>query len=150
MKKSLAEIKDQLMGEELLTRVTQSKFKQGMEEMPVKKMMDQALHIKENLLPRIAKKQGNDSAEYNFFTEVYNSLLWSIVLCDRYESLERRYGTQKLYNLIAREHLELLEREVQRRGLVEEIEMTSGLDAMRRSIRFRAEELLRETKNTAI
>jgi hypothetical protein len=115
----------------------------GVENIPVKKMIDQALHIKENMLPRIEKKSGKDHADYIFFASVHRNLLYAIVLVDRYDTLQARFTREKVGRMLAVENVALLEAELEKYCTLENFFLSSGLDHVAKGIKTRAEGLLK-------
>jgi hypothetical protein len=133
---------DDLVNGETGTTMTK-KIAAGVADIPVKKMIDQAQFIHENLLPRVKKKGGEQSADYQFFKSVYDSLLWGIVMADRYESLERRFGQLKVFNALTQENVALLEQELQKYITLEEFFLSDSLNQVARNIKSRVEGLLK-------
>ena len=118
----------------------------GLSDVPVNQMIEQVLYIDENLLKRIEKKGGKESADYAFFAEVRRSLLWAIVLSDRYDSLNARYTSLKVQEMLCRENLELFARELQKFQTLEEIFLTNALDSVAQGVKNRVDGLLQRPK----
>lgn len=116
----------------------------GIKNIPVKRMIDQVNYLKNNLLPLVEKKSGKKSADYEFFKEVADSLLHSIVLCDRYESLSGRYTTLRVTHMITKEHLCLVEDELLKFETMEDLLYTDALNHVAAGIMSRAADLLKK------
>lgn len=137
-----AQLEDVANGE---TRgATTSKIADGINDIPVKKMIDQAQFLKENMLDRIKKKSGETSADYIFFKAVYDSLLWAIVVIDRYDALSGRYTRLKIFNQLTQENMAILDAELQKYITMEDFFLSDGLNIVARGIKARAEQLLKE------
>jgi len=119
------------------------KLAKGIDDIPVKKMMDQALHIRNELLPRIKKKQGETSADYIFFEGVANNLLYAILVADRYDELMGRFTRAKVMQQLQLENITVLERELQKYCALEDLFLSTGLDKIAEGIKARAVELLK-------
>src|SRR5580698_6742893 len=90
------------------------KAARAIEEIPVRKLYEQAMYIENDLLPRIEKRSGSTSADYQFFKEVFKSLLWSIAILDRFDKVCRSDTQNKLMNELMKERCALLETELQK------------------------------------
>lgn len=119
---------------------------QGMRDIPVVKFIEQALYLRNEMLPAIEKKKGKTSSEYTFFENVERSLLWAIMCVDRYENLSLRYYQQKVTMQVQHENLTILERELAKFQAVEDIFLTDALDRYAELVKARADGLLKGTK----
>lgn len=150
----LAAIKKKLLDQSFLEGVASGdvarkgdhKIAEGIADIPVKRMIDQALFLKENILPRIKSKAGDKAPDYIFFSGVYDSLLWAIVMADRYEYLEGRYVRLKCFEVLTRENMARMEAELQKYMTLEEFFLSTGLDKIAKGVKDRAEELLKQNK----
>lgn len=122
------------------------KTAQGMEDLGVKQMIDQAQFIKENLLPRVKKKQGEDSADYIFFKSVFDSLLRAVLLSDRFDTVQGQLLRAKIYNILSRDHIQLLEAELQKYTTLEDIFLSDSLNRYAKSVKTRVDALLKGGK----
>jgi len=127
-------------------KASNAKLAQGIRDIPVKKMMDQVLHIRNDLLPRIKKKNGETSGDYLFFEEVANHLLYAIMVADRYDELMGRFTRSKVMQQLQLENITVLERELQKYCLLEELFLTDGLNNIAEGVKRRAEALLKAKK----
>lgn len=116
----------------------------GLDEIPMHKMIEQVNYIDKNLLPAIKKKSGEKSPDYIFFTDVIKSLLWAVMLSDRFDMLDRRVGLLNMEKSILRDHLTIFERELTKYHAMEDIYLTDALDHYKRGVVKRAADLLDE------
>jgi hypothetical protein len=117
-----------------------------MERMPVNKMINAVNYMDSNILPAIEKRGGKESADYKFFAQVCDLLLWAIVLHDRFKLLERKWTDQKIDLIILRERMTLYEQELNKYATVEDLWLTEGLDHIAKGIKARAEAILNRKK----
>jgi hypothetical protein len=130
-----------------LTSGERDKMVKGMKDVPVARMIDAVNFLDKNILPAIKKKSGDQSADYKFFTEVIDYLIWAIVLVDRYETLEQRWIGQKLEIHLLRDHLKILEKELSKYIALEDLMLTSSLDLYAERVKAAAlDRLKKETK----
>lgn len=115
----------------------------GLSGIPVKKMMDQAIHIDEEILPRIKKKSGEKSADYLFFDEVKDNLLYAIMLADRHDMLWRMNTQLKISHQISLENIAILEGELLKYTTLEDLFFSDALDKYADVIKQRAKDLLK-------
>jgi len=125
---------------------TQAKVAKGITDIPVKKMMDQILYIREELLPGIEKKRGKSSPDYEFFEGVADSLIYAIIMADRFDHIEAKNTRLRMYSVLQRDHLELLEKELQKYTTLEDLIFTDFLDRYADSVKSRVESLLKDKK----
>ena len=119
----------------------------GLSDVPVSQMIDQAIYIRDELLPAVEKKKGGrESADYEFFANVFRSLLYAIVLSDRYDFLNREVQHGKFAGVLVRERVEYLERELLKYTTLEDLYHSDALDLYAQGIKNRAEELLKRRK----
>jgi hypothetical protein len=120
-----------------------SKLARGMKDVPVARMIDAVNYIDKNLLPAIKKKSGDKSADFEFFTNVIDHLLWAIAIADRYDSLEAKWAGQRLEIQILREHVERLEKELGKYTTLEDLILTASLDVYAERVKKAAEDRLK-------
>jgi hypothetical protein len=118
------------------------KMVKGMKDVPVAKMIDAVNFIDKNLLPAVKKKSGDKSADYEFFTNVIDYLLWAIVIADRYDALEGRWVRQRMQIKLLEEQLDLVEKELLKYTTLEDLFFTSGLDEYAKRIKDAAADRL--------
>jgi hypothetical protein len=136
MSRTLDEIKRILLEQHQLdiianpdaTRSRDDRLTKAMQDIPVKRFIEQSQYIKLELLPAIEKKKGKTCADYVFFESVGRSLLWAITVVDRYEYLAMRFTSQKVENQLLKENYGLLERELSKFEALEDIFLTDALD----------------------
>jgi hypothetical protein len=119
------------------------KLVKGMREVPVAKMIDAVNFIDKNLLPAVKKKSGDKSADFEFFTNVIDYLLWAIVIVDRYETLEMKWTGQKLEIQVLREYLQIYEKEIGKYTALEDLMLSSSLDLYAKRIKDAAADRLK-------
>lgn len=120
----------------------QSRIAQGIADIPVRKIMDNALHLRNVILPQIEKKQGRNSDNYRFFESVYDTLLWSIVVIDRFEGLEASLTRTKVMNILYREQSDGYYQELMKYAAFEDYLLGGACKRIASGVRKRAEELL--------
>jgi hypothetical protein len=113
-----------------------------LDEIPLRKFFDQAQYIEKTLLPAIEKKIGNKSADYQFFKEVYRSLLYAVMLADRDRTLIMKLQHEKQYNSFLQARADLAEKELLKYTTMEDIWATDAMDKISVGIRNRVEDLL--------
>jgi hypothetical protein len=146
---NLEQIKADLLSEASLKDLTDGgtgKILNGVRDMPIKKIIDAANYIDKELLPAVKKKSGDKGADYEFFSNVFKYLLYSITIIDRYEQLENRWVRQKVEMVILREHLELMTRELEKYNALEDLYMTDALDVYAKRVKAAAEARLNKMK----
>lgn len=124
-------------------RARDKKTASGLDGIPVKKMMDQALYLKNELLPGIEKKRGKTHPDYEFFEGVMESLVYAVVLADRYETLERRNINLRIWKQLQQDNLEVMERELNKFQALEDLFLTDSLDRYADGVKARIADLLK-------
>jgi|HubBroStandDraft_5_1064220.scaffolds.fasta_scaffold06679_6 hypothetical protein len=122
------------------------KLAKGIRDIPVQKFITHVQYIEKELMPAIEKRRGKDAPELKFFEEVCRSLVWAVILCDRYDYLEMKVTGLRLENTILRDNLALHEKELQKFGALEDIFFTDFLDRYADAVKSRAEGLLNKKK----
>lgn len=123
-----------------------AKHAKALDGVPVKKFFDQALYIRDNLLPRLEKRGGKDSPDYVFFSDLFYSLLWAITAIDRYDFQGGELQRYKILYRLTRDHQQELEKRLIQYTTMEEFFFSSGLDVVADTIKKRAAELLDKGK----
>lgn len=113
-----------------------------LDEIPLRKFYDQAQYIEKTLLPAIGRKSGAASADYQFFQDVYKSLLYAVMIADRERSLVMRLQHEKQLSQFYQVRADLAERELLKYTTLEEIWITGAKDRIAAGIRQRVEDLL--------
>jgi hypothetical protein len=127
----------------LVKQMEGQKVTPSMDDIPVKRMIDQVNYIDKELLPAIKKKSGDKSADYEFFSAVIKSLLHAIVTVDRWENLERRYVNQLIQLQLCKEHLVILEMELRKYEAMEDLYLRPGFNVYHDRVVKHAEDLLK-------
>lgn len=121
---------------------TIGRMSRELERMPVKVMIDQVNYIDKQLLPAVKKKGGAESEDYKFFSGLINSLLWAIMVKDRFDRLERMYGHQALHLHIVKQEAQLLKGELDKYTTMEDLWHSGSIEQVLKGIQQRAEDLL--------
>lgn len=150
--RKLSQLKADLLARATLNELTQeekalnAKLAKGVSDIPVKKMMDQVLYIREELLPEIARKRGKTSPDYEFFGAVADSLIYAIIMADRFDGIEAKNTRLRIYSQLQRDHVELLERELLKFTTLEDLFFSSALDKYADKVKNRVDGLLKDKK----
>jgi hypothetical protein len=112
-----------------------------MEDIPLRKFFDQAQYIEKTLLPAIEKKSGRGT-DFIFFTEVYKSLLYAVLLADRDRTLVIKLQQEKQFKEYYKCHAEILETELLKYTTLEDLFIGDGHAKIADGIRRRVEDLL--------
>lgn len=116
----------------------------GLSDIPVHQMIDQATYIRDELLPAVERKKGGkESPDYVFFSGVYRSLLYAVVMSDRLDYYLRELGMAKLTGQIVKEQLLYHQRELEKYITLEDLYLSDALDRYAQGVKNRAEDLLR-------
>lgn len=118
----------------------------GMNGVPVKKILDAIQYLDSNLLPAVKKRSGDKSADYEFFVGVRDMLIWSIIIVDRYDALEGRHVRKRIEAALYKEWMELYEKELQKYTTLEDLLLTDALNIYAKGIKNRVDELKRGRK----
>jgi hypothetical protein len=150
--RKIAQLKADLLARATLNELTQeekelnAKLAKGVEDIPVKRMMDQILYIRNELLPGIERKRGKSSPDYEFFAGVADSLIYAIIMADRFGGIEAQNTRLRIYSQLQRDHVELLERELQKFTTLEDLFYSSALDRYADMVKSRVDNLLKDKK----
>lgn len=112
------------------TETTAAAIKKAFEKIPQVKFIQQAQYIKNVLLPKIEQTRGVNSTEYQFHYSVFESLMYSIVLCDRDQSLRLMISNEKILNEFLQKRLAFYQTELQKYTTLENLtvsELTAEL-----------------------
>lgn len=154
MSKSLDEIRRKILERHQLEEIANpdrnkkinEKLSAGIKDIPVSKMLEQLLYLENDLLPRLEKKGGKESADYKFFEAMGKSLVWSVILCDRYDFLYRQFISNKVMLQLATENVALFARELEKYSTLEEIFFTDAMDRYKETVISRVGGLKRVRK----
>lgn len=122
------------------------RLSKGIRDIPVNKFIAHIQYIEKELMPAVEKRRGKESAHYQFFEELCRSLVWCVILCDRYDFLEGRNINYRIENLILKDNIRLFEAELQKFCAVEDSFFTDFLNRYADTIKSRAEGLLKDRK----
>jgi hypothetical protein len=113
----------------------------GLNGVPVKKIMDAIQYIDSNLLPAVKKKGGDKSADFEFFTGVRDMLVWAIIICDRYDTLEGRHVRKRIEAALYKEWVEFYEKALTKYTTLEDLMLTDSLNIYAQGVKNRVDEL---------
>lgn len=100
------------------------------EKVPQVKFIEQAQYIKNVLLPKIAATRGAESSDYKFHYAVFESLMYSITVVDRDQSIRLMISNEKILNEFLQKRLAFYQTELQKYTTLENLtisELTSEL-----------------------
>jgi hypothetical protein len=142
---TLEEIKADLLYKDSLDAIAKGerhkRTTDGMNSVPVKKILDAVQYIDKNLLPAVKKKGGEKGADYEFFVGVRDMLIWSIIICDRYDALENKWVRKRIEAALYKEWMELYEKELTKYTTLEDLCLTDALNIYAQGIKNRVEEI---------
>jgi len=98
-------------------------YQQLFSDVPQFKLINQAQYLVNDLLPRIEKSKGKQSAEYKLHAEIFESLMYSIKILDRFETMSRRLFDQKNLINFYKDQNYFYENELQRYTTIETLLM---------------------------
>jgi hypothetical protein len=113
-----------------------------MEDIPLRKFYDQAQYIEKTLLPAIEKKSGSKSADYQFFMDVYRSLLYAVMIVDRDKNIVMKWQHCNQLNSFLQARVDLAERELLKYTTMEDLYITDSMDHIMNGVRQRVEDIL--------
>ena len=113
-----------------------------MDEIPLRKFYDQAQYIEKTLLPAIERKSGKTSVDYQFFSDVYRSLLYAVMIVDRDRSLVMKLQHARQMNAFLQARADLAESELLKYTTLEDIWLTDAQEKISVGVRQRVENLL--------
>ena len=120
------------------------KLAKGLEDIPVRQMIDQLHRIEKDLLPAVRKKA--KPGEPEFFEELARSLAFAIILSDRYEYLYGRFMNSRIDVVLLRDRLSLVEREIEKYTTMEDLMLTDALDTYAKRVAERVKNDLKRVK----
>jgi hypothetical protein len=145
-------LKADLLARATLTELTdeekrvREKLSGAMKDVPVKRMIDQIIYLREQLLPAIKKKSTDKSADYEFFSGIVDTLLWAVIIQDRVEAMERRYVMLKIVHQLNLENVAYYEAELQKFLTLEELFLTDGLNRYAEAVKTKIDGQLKRVK----
>lgn len=155
MSKSLDAIKQQILEKHQLQEIMDSgrskkqddRLLKALRDVPVKKFLEQIQYLESEMLPRIEKRGSKTSPDYIFFESVVKSLMWAIVVCDRYDFLNTKWLNAKIDVQLQRERIFLLEQELSKYQTLEDLFLTEGLDRYAEGVKTRIQSALDKRKD---
>lgn len=113
-----------------------------LEDIPVRKFYDQSQYIDNVLLPAIERRDGKESTNYKFFTDVYRSLLYAVMIMDRDRTLVLKMQQINQINQFLQERTDLAERELSKYTTMEDLYATGAMDHIAAGVVQRVNDLL--------
>jgi hypothetical protein len=111
-------------------------------EIPVRKFYDQSQYIDNVLLPAIERRDGKESVNYKFFSDVYRSLLYAVMIMDRDRTLVLKLQQINQINQFLQERADLAERELLKYTTMEDLYATGAMDHIAAGVVQRVNDLL--------
>jgi hypothetical protein len=111
-------------------------------EIPARRFMDQAQYVENKILPLIEKREGKESVQYKYFQEIFDSLLYSIMVKDREGNLLNKLQQLQQINIILTERLAFCEKELLKYATMEDLYLTEAHIHIANGVKQRAEDLL--------
>jgi hypothetical protein len=136
------------MKEAILNNITtlnldeQRKLEEGLRNMPVHKMHEQAQYFHNTALPMIVKKHGTDNGNYKFYTEVADSLAWAILILRRDEVQKRIISEQQMLLEFYINKANFYLQELTKYTTMEDLLMGESFELMRKTMAAKAAELV--------
>lgn len=129
---NVRDIRSQLAG--AVTETELSRVTEGLNKLPLSKVFDHLKYLDEQILPRIEKRDGIDSAQYKHFKGIFDALLWAVnsfLLIDRYQY---QLSNQVLQVEFYREKCLFYERELQRYTTMEDLTMRETFNDLKETM----------------
>lgn len=138
------EVQSRIISENLANSEDGRKLYSGMAAVPENKMWHDAQYLINDLLPRIEKGKGADSAEYKFFRGLLETIVWCLNIRQWHDKLQLAYNHEKLLRGIYQEKAELYESELLKYKTVEELTRAEALEEFRKAVLTRSEDFMKE------
>lgn len=106
------------------TEATADALKKAFQKIPQVRFIEQAQYLKNVLLPKIAATRGLNSTEYIFHYSVFESLMYSITLADRDQSIRLMISNEKILNEFLQKRLAFYQTELQKFTTLENLTIT--------------------------
>lgn len=100
---------------------TSSALNRAFQKIPQIRFIEQAQYLREHMLPKIAASRGTNSSDYQFYYAVFESLMYSIKLADRDQSIRLMISNEKLLNEFLQKKVLFYETELQKYTSLEEL-----------------------------
>jgi hypothetical protein len=110
--KGLQKTENQTWGEAL---------KLAFHEVPQFKMIEQAQYLVSDLLPRIEKQKGNQAHEYLMLVGIVETIIGSIQILNKFDSLNYKLCNEKMLNEFYRNKVVFYENELQNYTTIEKL-----------------------------
>jgi hypothetical protein len=113
-----------------------------LDEIPVRKIYDQAQQLDKITLPKIAATRGKDSEDYKFWESVYKSLLYAVIIIDRDRTLVLKLQQANQLMGFYKGCSEQYEKELLKYTTIEDIWITGAGEKIAAGIAGRVNDLL--------
>jgi hypothetical protein len=90
-------------------------------DVPQFRMIEQAQYLVADLLPRIEKQKGNQAFEYLMLAGIVETLIGSIQILNKYDSLNYRLSNEKMLNEFYKNKVIFYENELQHYTTLEQL-----------------------------
>lgn len=114
----------------------------NLDEIPVRKIYDQAQQLDNVILPKIALTRGKDSEDYKFWQGVYKSLLYAVMILDRDRWLVIKLQQANQLVNFYKTSAETNERELLKYTTIENVWASGAADGIAADIGRRVDDLL--------
>lgn len=113
-----------------------------LDEIPLRKFFEQAQYIEKTLLPAIERKSGKASADYQFFENVYKSLLYAVLVVDRQSLLVNKLQQANQLMAIHKQRADVAEGELQKYVTMEDLILSGAMDSIAKGVVQHVNDLL--------
>lgn len=120
----------------------QRKLEEGLRNMPVHKIYEQAQYMYNTALPMIEKKHGTDNENYRFYKSVADSLAWAILILRRDELQKRIISEQQMQAEFYINKANFYLQELTKYTTMEDLLMGESFELMRKTMAAKAAELV--------
>ena len=96
-------------------------MKKAFHDVPQFKMIEQAQYLVSNLLPRIKEQKGDHAIEYLILAGIVETIIGSIQILNKFDSLNYRLCNEKMLNDFYRNKIVFYENELQNYTTIEQL-----------------------------
>lgn len=138
----LQQLRQKVMAENIAKQsaADTNKLIDALEIVPQHKMLEDAQYLMNDLVPRIQRSKGEDSAEYKFFRGLIDTIMWSIFIMERYENLLQKFQHTELLSEIYKGRMDLAERELLKYTTIEDLTRSNAIKDFQEAIMKRSED----------
>jgi hypothetical protein len=124
----------------------QAKLVEGLQNVPINKMLQQVQYLQQQALPTAEKKFGRNNENYRFYASLVDSLVWAMFILDKMESLQNQYGNNKLLLQFYQERTQFLEKQLQKYTTTEDLLLSGGIEEFAKSLAGRLNSMINQTQ----